>query len=229
MAFTSSISKTLAERALFSGISTRSAIYAPANYLSSYRAFTQDRSEKKAIPSTTTLLKVDWLLQKITPLVLKSNIRDFIDICKEDVQLEDRVFSYKMEGRTALLTHIAKIRMYYRYLSPFNKVEWIGSCVYENEDVIIVLWRLSTLDSSFMSYFPTFITKKKPKLIVKEGAFDIQVDNQGHIMRIVNRPITASDREGAKSLAQMKRQYEEGRIRNEVNESRKEFDRQYHQ
>ncbi|CAI5440755.1 unnamed protein product [Caenorhabditis angaria] len=140
-------------------------------------------------PATQTLLRVDWMMQKLTPLVLKSNIRNFIDICKDDVQLEDRLFKYNLTSRAALMSHIAKIRMYYRYLSPFNKVEWIGSCVYENEDVIVVLWRLSTLESSFMSYFPSFLTKKEQKMIVKEGALDIHINKDGEVLRIVNRPV----------------------------------------
>ncbi|CAL2032259.1 hypothetical protein CAEBREN_00154 [Caenorhabditis brenneri] len=184
--------------------------------------------QKPPAPSTSTLLKVDWLLQKITPLILKSNVRDFLDICKEDVQFDDRVFSKNLSGKSQLMSHIAKVRMYYRYLSPFNKVEWIGSCVYENEDVIVVLWRLTTLDSSFMTYFPSFITKKENKMIVKEGAMDVQIDQDGHVLRIVNRPITASDREGAKSLAKMKEQQHEEHVRAEEKEMRKEFDRQYH-
>ncbi|KAF1765832.1 hypothetical protein GCK72_005785 [Caenorhabditis remanei] len=202
------------------------------SFQSSGFAFTRALSNQKpaisSAPSTSTLLKVDWLLQKITPLVLKSNVRDFIDICKEDVQFDDRIFSKKLNGRTQLMSHIAKVRMYYRYLSPFNKVEWIGSCVYENEDVIVVLWRLTTLDSSFMTYFPSFITKKENKMIVKEGALDVRIDQSGHVLQIVNRAITASDREGAKSLAKLKEQQYQEEVRNEEKEMRKEFDRQYH-
>uniref|UniRef100_A0A8R1HSE2 Uncharacterized protein n=1 Tax=Caenorhabditis japonica TaxID=281687 RepID=A0A8R1HSE2_CAEJA len=198
----------------------------PQNAPQIQRSFSEEKT--KATPSTATLLKVDWLLQKITPLVLKSNVRDFIDICQDDVRLEDRVFSYNLTGRTALMSHIAKVRMYYRYLSPFNKVEWIGSCVYEDEDVIVVMWRLSTLESSFMTYFPSFVTKKKTNMIVKEGALDVQINEQGHVLKIVNRAITASDREGAKSLAKIKEEQAEARIREEEKEMRKEFDRQYH-
>ncbi|EGT48327.1 hypothetical protein CAEBREN_17616 [Caenorhabditis brenneri] len=65
-------------------------------------------------------------------------------------------------------------------------------------------------------------------MIVKEGAMDVQVDQDGNVLRIVNRPITASDREGAKSLAKMKEQQHEEHVRAEEKEMRKEFDRQYH-
>uniref|UniRef100_A0A1I7UUG6 AbrB/MazE/SpoVT family DNA-binding domain-containing protein n=1 Tax=Caenorhabditis tropicalis TaxID=1561998 RepID=A0A1I7UUG6_9PELO len=65
-------------------------------------------------------------------------------------------------------------------------------------------------------------------MIVKEGALDVQINQEGHVVRIVNRPITASDREGAKSLAKMKEQQYEEHVRVEEKEMRKEFDRQYH-
>ncbi|CAB3410926.1 unnamed protein product [Caenorhabditis bovis] len=186
------------------------------------------QNAKSELPPTEILLKVDWLLQNLTPLVLKSNVRNFIDICHDDVVFEDRIFKYNLTGRQALMSHIAKIRLYYRYLSPFNKTEWIGSCVYENEDAVVVLWRLSTLDSNFLAYFPSFITKREQKIITKEGALDVHVDKEGRVRRIVNRMITASDREGAKSLAKLKAEQEEARIKAEEKEMRREFDRQYH-
>ncbi|CAD6196643.1 unnamed protein product [Caenorhabditis auriculariae] len=186
-----------------------------------------NRKENGNLPTKETLLRIDWLLEKVAPLVLKSHVRNFIDICKEDVQLEDRLFNYKVSSRSALMTHIAKIRLYYRYLSPFNKVEWIGSCVYENEDVVVVLWRLQTLESSFLSYFPSFITKKEQKLITREGALDVHVDSAGNVYKIVNRAITASDREGAKALAKIKATQESARQKEEEKEMRKEFDRQF--
>ncbi|VDK46553.1 unnamed protein product [Cylicostephanus goldi] len=182
---------------------------------------------------------VDWLLEHVvsylfpyltsfsnllrqTPGILKTRLKPFFDICLDDVSFEDKLYNYKLSRKSQLLTHIAKIRLYYRYRSPFNKVERIGSCIYENEDVIVLLWRLSTLESSFWAYFPSFLTKKEPKLVTAEGALDIHVNRDGFIYKIVNRKITASDREGAKVMEAIKAEQEAIRIKAEEKALRRE-------
>ncbi|KAK6047133.1 hypothetical protein COOONC_15363 [Cooperia oncophora] len=125
------------------------------------------------VPSKETLFRVDWVLEHLlflygvevcivqTPAILKSRLKPFFDICLEDVSFEDKLYNYKFTSKSQLFTHIAKLRLYFRYRSPYNKVERIGSCIYENEDVIVLLWRLSTLESNFWTYFPSFITKRE--------------------------------------------------------------------
>ena len=56
--------------------------------------------------------------------------------------------------------------IFFTIFTNLIQVERIGSCVYEGEDVVVVLWRLSTLESSAMSYLPAFITKKEVCLFV---------------------------------------------------------------
>ncbi|KHJ99482.1 peptidase M16 inactive domain protein [Oesophagostomum dentatum] len=185
------------------------------------RHYCSSQQSTSGIPSKETLLRVDWLLEHVTPGILKSRLKPFFDICVDDVSFEDKLYNYKLSRKSQLLTHIAKIRLYYRYRSPFNKVERVGSCIYENEDVIVLLWRLSTMESSFWTYFPSFITKKEPKLITSEGALDIHVNKDGYIYKIVNRKITASDREGAKVMEAIKAEQEELRAKAEEKEMRR--------
>ncbi|CAI4226912.1 unnamed protein product [Auanema sp. JU1783] len=198
---------------------------ASASHVAFKEEGTSSKVDLKVVPSKETLLRVDWLLEHLTPGILKSRLKAFFDICKEDVVFEDRLYNYNLSQRSQLAYHIAKIRMYFRYLSPYNKVERIGSCVYEGEDVIVLLWRLSTLESSFVSYFPSFITKKEPKINVSEGALDIFLTPEGKIHKMVNRKITASDREGARAMEKIKEERkkfeekeEEKKIRKELNE-----------
>ncbi|EPB80523.1 hypothetical protein ANCCEY_00420 [Ancylostoma ceylanicum] len=120
----------------------------------------------------------------VTPGILKSRLKPFFDICLDDVTFEDRLYNYKLSRKSQLLTHIAKIRLYYRYLSPFNKVE--------------------------------------PKVITVEGALDIHVNAEGYIYKIVNRKITASDREGAKVMETIKAEQEEARRKAEEKELRRQ-------
>ena len=103
-------------------------------------------------------------------------------------------------------------------------MEHVGSCVYEGEDVVVVLWRLSTLQSSLISYFPSFITKKEPQITTVEGALDVHINKDGYIYKIVNRKVTASDREGAKVMREFKEQAEEQRRREAEKEQRREAD-----
>lgn len=181
-------------------------------------------SSDSAAPTKETLLRIDWLVEHLTPGILKSRLKPFFDICKDDLIFDDRVYKYNLSSRTQLLSHIAKIRMYYRYLSPYNKVEHLGSCVYEGEDVIVLLWRLSTLESNFWSYFPSFLTKKEPKINTMEGALDIHVTKDGLIYKIINRKVTASDREGARVLAKIKETQEAARKKEEDKKMKEELE-----
>uniref|UniRef100_A0A1I7XUP1 FACT complex subunit n=1 Tax=Heterorhabditis bacteriophora TaxID=37862 RepID=A0A1I7XUP1_HETBA len=159
---------------------------------------------KPLLPSKETLLRIDWMLEHIVPRALTSRLTSFFSLCEDNVLFDDRLYNYKLSQKSRLSSHIAKVKLYYRYLSPYNKIERIGSCIYEGEDVIVLLWRLSTLESNIWSYIPSFITKKEPKICTVEGALDIHVLPNGFIYKIINRKITASDREGAKVMADIK-------------------------
>ncbi|KAK5971030.1 hypothetical protein GCK32_003515 [Trichostrongylus colubriformis] len=186
------------------------------------RQYCSAQQQSTNVPSKETLFRVDWLLEHLTPAVLKSRLKPFFDICLDDVSFEDKLYNYKFSRKSQLFTHIAKIRLYFRYRSPYNKVERIGSCIYENEDVIVLLWRLSTLESSIWTYFPSFITKREPKINVVEGALDIHVNHDGYVYKIVNRKITASDREGAKVMETFKAEQEVKRKKQEDKELRRQ-------
>uniref|UniRef100_A0A0M3I6G6 TIP41-like protein n=1 Tax=Ascaris lumbricoides TaxID=6252 RepID=A0A0M3I6G6_ASCLU len=173
---------------------------------------------------------------------MKAPMRALLTVTNDDVVFEDRIFNYNFVGKSKLSAHIAKVRAYYRYLSPYNKVEasffdffelvyfcWgtyprLGSCIYEGEDVIVVLWRLSSLRSSFLSYLPKLFTKREDKMDVVEGAMDVHVTKDGQIYKIVNRKITASDLEGAKVMAEMKKEIDEESLKKERRKWIRELD-----
>lgn len=189
--------------------------------LTSCKGFSSNQQTLSSTPSKETLFRIDWLLENVVPRTLKTGIRPFFDICLDNVSFEDKLYKHKFSTKSQLLMHLAKIKLYYRYRSPFNKVERIGSCIYENENVIVLLWRLSTLQSSIWTYLPSFITRKEPKMVSIEGALDIYVNGEGMVYKIVNRGITASDREGAKAMEVMKMEREDARKKMEAREIRR--------
>ncbi|PAV65212.1 hypothetical protein WR25_14535 [Diploscapter pachys] len=159
---------------------------------------------QKSLPKKETLLRIDWIVEHMIPKILKAPIQEFYSMCSPEVEFSDSLYNYNLRGRDVLSNHIAKMRIYFHYKSPFCKVERIGSSVYENDDVIVVLWRLSTLQSGLLSYIPKFISRREPKINTVEGASDLHVNADGFIYKIVNRKITASDREGARAMEKLK-------------------------
>ncbi|VDK20896.1 unnamed protein product [Anisakis simplex] len=91
----------------------------------------------------------------------------------------------------------------------------LGSCIYEGEDVIVIVWRLSSLRTNLMSYLPKLLTSRQDEMNVVEGALDVHVTKDGRIYKIINRKITASDLEGAKVMAEIKKEANEKRLRAE--------------
>ncbi|KAJ1346996.1 hypothetical protein KIN20_001929 [Parelaphostrongylus tenuis] len=181
---------------------------------SSYRGFCSSSSQQRdsfQLPSKETLFYVDWILENVVPNTLKTGILPFLDICLDDLSFEDRLYNHKFSKKSDLLMHVAKIKLYFRYRSPFNKVEKIGSCIYEDEDVVVLLWRLSTLQPSVWTYLPSLITRKEPKTIVIEGALDVHVNSEGMVYKMINRKITVSDREDAKAMEAMKTKTDDAR------------------
>ncbi|GMR29875.1 hypothetical protein PMAYCL1PPCAC_00070, partial [Pristionchus mayeri] len=198
----------------------------------SSRAFSAAPSEKRSVPTEShlpargTLMRVDWMLEHLLPGLMTKLVAPFMEMLVPDVQFEDKLYGYKLSSSEDLQTHIAKIRMYFRYKSPFNKVEYVGSCVYEGEDVVVLLWRLSYLESSLFplaALLPTFLTRKEPKIVTMEGALDMHVTKEGKVYKIVNRKVTASDLEGAKVMAALKKEQGDQKLAEEEREWRKQM------
>ncbi|KHN84778.1 hypothetical protein Tcan_06819 [Toxocara canis] len=176
------------------------------------------------LPTKELLFQIDWLFEFLVPGFMKTRLSPFLDITNDDVIFEDKIFNYNFVGKQQLTMHIAKVRAYYRYLSPYNKVERLGSCIYEGEDVVVILWRLSSLRSNFFSYLPKLLTKRQDKMDVIEGAMDVHISKEGRIYKIVNRKITASDLEGAKVMAEMKKEVDEEKAKAERRKWARQFD-----
>lgn len=184
----------------------------------------EGKSADPSLPSKELLFQIDWIFEVLVPAFMKAPMRALLTVTNDDVVFEDRIFNYNFVGKSKLSAHIAKVRAYYRYLSPYNKVERLGSCIYEGEDVIVVLWRLCSLRSSFLSYLPKLFTKREDKMDVVEGAMDVHVTKDGQIYKIVNRKITASDLEGAKVMAEMKKEIDEESLKKERRKWIRELD-----
>ncbi|KAI6202923.1 hypothetical protein M3Y94_00497000 [Aphelenchoides besseyi] len=151
------------------------------------------------------LLTTDWMLEGLMPNFFKSNLGVVFQRMALDVEFEDKIFGYKLRGSSDLNFHLMKVRAYFRYKSPYNKLEYLGSIVYEDHEVLTILWRLQSLKSSFMRYFPTFITGKQQEYRKWDGAMDFYVQSDGKIYKIINRPATDNDREAALKLSELKR------------------------
>ncbi|KAI6217276.1 hypothetical protein M3Y95_01224300 [Aphelenchoides besseyi] len=161
--------------------------------------------QKQQPPSKETLLTTDWMLEGLMPNFFKSNLGVVFQRMALDVEFEDKIFGYKLRGSSDLNFHLMKVRAYFRYKSPYNKLEYLGSIVYEDHEVLTILWRLQSLKSSFMRYFPTFITGKQQEYRKWDGAMDFYVQSDGKIYKIINRPATDNDREAALKLSELKR------------------------
>ncbi|KAK0407424.1 hypothetical protein QR680_019192 [Steinernema hermaphroditum] len=177
----------------------------------------------KELPSKELLLQVDWMMEVLVPGFMKSRLRPFFDIVSDDVHLQDKIYKYDVKGKAQLSAHVAKVRMYYRYMSPFNKVKYQGSCVYEGEDVITVLWKMETLKTNTWSYLPKFMTQQEPVIAETEGALDMHVTAKGEVYKLVNRTITKEDRDGAKVMDEVKKEQKELREQKAKKEAEKEL------
>uniref|UniRef100_A0A915PFV2 Uncharacterized protein n=1 Tax=Setaria digitata TaxID=48799 RepID=A0A915PFV2_9BILA len=79
-----------------------------------------------------------------------------------------------------------------RRLDFWSTHQKVGSCIYENSDAVVVLWRLMT------------VKLYHQQADVVEGALDIHLDKDGRIYKIHNRPITRNDYEHAAILSKLK-------------------------
>ncbi|VDK79688.1 unnamed protein product [Litomosoides sigmodontis] len=73
-----------------------------------------------------------------------------------------------------------------------SKFEKLGSCIYENSDVVVILWRMMA------------IKLYHQETDTVEGALDIHLNKDGRIYKINNRPVTRNDLEDASVLSKLK-------------------------
>ncbi|CAJ0577215.1 unnamed protein product, partial [Mesorhabditis spiculigera] len=178
------------------------------------------------LPTKEKLLSVDWIVEHQLPGLFKQPLTAFMNACDRNIALEDRLYNYNLTSKESLFKHIAKLRIYFRYKFPFVKVEHIGSCIYEGEDMVTILWRLTYLKSSFANYLPSFMTGRTQPMTVEEGAMDLHVHADGTIYKIVNRKLTAADREGSNIMKQLKLESQEERTEKMERHIRKEINQQ---
>lgn len=86
--------------------------------------------------------------------------------------------------------------------------------------MLTILWRLTSLKSNFLRYFPKFVTGKEvtfnaktiyyflfvqPEYQKVEGALDIYVGADDRIYKMINRLVTEKDLEESKKFADLKK------------------------
>uniref|UniRef100_A0A914PJF9 Uncharacterized protein n=1 Tax=Panagrolaimus davidi TaxID=227884 RepID=A0A914PJF9_9BILA len=162
-----------------------------------------DRQSKNA-PKKETLLTIDWILEGLTPQFMKARLQPIFEKMDPEVDFIDEVFGYQAKGVSQLGIHITKVRAYFRWKSPYNKTAHKGSYLFEDDNHIVLLWGLETMDSSFWTYFPSFITGRETPVRFLEGALHFTISPEGKITKIVNRKINERDIKLAKEFGDLK-------------------------
>uniref|UniRef100_A0A914YW74 Uncharacterized protein n=1 Tax=Panagrolaimus superbus TaxID=310955 RepID=A0A914YW74_9BILA len=170
----------------------------------SYQKFVQPNTPPKAVPKKETLLTIDWILQGLTPQFMKTRLQPIFEKMDPDLEFVDEIFGYRAKGVSQLGVHITKVRSYFRWKSPYNKTAHKGSYLFEDDKYVVLLWGLETMESSFWTYFPSFITGKETPVRYLEGALHFTVSPEGKITKIVNRKITERDIKLAKEFGDLK-------------------------
>uniref|UniRef100_A0A0K0FM80 Uncharacterized protein n=1 Tax=Strongyloides venezuelensis TaxID=75913 RepID=A0A0K0FM80_STRVS len=167
--------------------------------------------EKKEIavdnkPNTEQLVAIGNFTENLISKFFKESFTKFVKICADDVKFNDKIFNYNIVGRDNLSFHIAKIRFYYRYMSPYNKLEYKGSIIYENDNFLTVLWRINSLQPTWKNYLPQFMLKNQSTEKFIEGALEIYIDKDGQIFQLINRKLNDTDKTEAERLDLLKKQ-----------------------
>uniref|UniRef100_A0A0N4ZRU3 Uncharacterized protein n=1 Tax=Parastrongyloides trichosuri TaxID=131310 RepID=A0A0N4ZRU3_PARTI len=158
------------------------------------------------LPTKEQLLAIDWLTESLAPKFFKESLRPFFQFCLNDVIFEDKINNYNINGKGNLSIHVAKVRSYFRYMSPFNRCEHKGSIIYDNDDHFTFLYKIHSLESSWKTYMPQFLVQFRPKEKIFEGAMEIYMNKDGRIFKIINRIVTEDDRIYAEKLDKLKKQ-----------------------
>ncbi|KAL3990205.1 hypothetical protein ACH3XW_30795 [Acanthocheilonema viteae] len=154
--------------------------------------FTVANEEK--LPTKEHLFYVDWLTDVLVPGFL-SNRKEFLKfmkLCAKDIVYDDSIFNQHTEGIEKFVRCISLSKLYFNVMQATSKFEKLGSCIYENSDVVVVLWRMMA------------IKLYHQQTDTVEGALDIHLNKDGYIYKINNRPITRNDHEDASILSKLK-------------------------
>ncbi|VDK69773.1 unnamed protein product [Onchocerca ochengi] len=123
-----------------------------------------------------------------------STSADFTVTNEEKLPVKEHLFYMDCLTDTVRHRQIYKTYFAFQVILQFvaSDQQKLGSCIYENSDVIVVLWRMMTVK----------LYHQQTNIV--EGALDIHLDKNGRIYKINNRPITRSDREDAAVLSKLK-------------------------
>ncbi|KAM3728775.1 Uncharacterized protein ACO02O_05305 [Dirofilaria immitis] len=146
------------------------------------------------LPTKEQLFYLDSLTDIVVPGFL-SNHKQFLmfmKLCAKDIIYDDSIFSQHIKGIDKFMRRISLSKLYFSLMQTTCKFEKLGSCIYENSDVVVVLWRMMSVK----------LYHQQTDII--EGALDIHIDKNGRIYKINNRRITQNDREDASVLSKLK-------------------------
>ncbi|CAJ0957736.1 unnamed protein product, partial [Mesorhabditis belari] len=160
-------------------------------------------------PTKETLFRIEWIFDDQLPRLFKTGSGTLFNSFSRDVEYEDKLAGKRVVGRDNLASKLAQARFYYRFVSPFVKLEKVGSYFYENENALTFLWKLTTMESSFLSWFP--FAPRKQTLRTQEGVLDIYISENGLITRMVNRKMTCADKTAAIEMKNLMADAEETR------------------
>lgn len=152
------------------------------------------RITNEELPTKEQLFYVDFLTDTLVPGFLsnRKQFLKFMKLCTKDVVYSDSIFNQHTTGIDKFIRRISLSKLYFSLMQSSSKFEKLGSCIYENSDVIVVLWRIMT------------IKLYHQQTDIVEGALDIHLDKDGRIYKIKNRPVTRDDQNDASSLSKLK-------------------------
>lgn len=140
---------------------------------------------------------------------MKAPLSPLFEFFDPEVEFEDKIYGYKTKGISELGVHITKVRAYFRYKSPYNRPNYNGAYLFEKDNFVVLLWGLETLDSNIWTYLPSFITGRRVKPKILEGAMVFTLSPEGKVVKILNRPIEEKDRKLAEEFIKLKTQQTE--------------------
>ncbi|VDM10012.1 unnamed protein product [Wuchereria bancrofti] len=152
------------------------------------------RITNEELPTKEQLFYVDFLTDTLVPGFLsnRKQFLKFMKLCTKDVAYSDSIFNQHTKGIDKFIRRISLSKLYFSLMQSTSKFEKLGSCIYENSDVVVVLWRIMA------------IKLYHQQTDIVEGALDIHLDKDGRIYKINNRPITRNDQDDASALSKLK-------------------------
>ncbi|KAH7726877.1 Protein Y48E1C.4 a [Aphelenchoides avenae] len=171
------------------------------------------------------LLQVDYIVENTLRFFFQnaSKAPPIDSLVVKDVEFDDRIYGYSFKGLTNLRRHISKMKIYLRYKSAFNRVDHLGSAIYENEDVIVTLYKWKFMESHWASVKALL---QRPNYGTKEAVLDLHVNPDGRIYRIVNREATEQDRTDVASMNQIKAERAEAEEREKMKKAEEHWQKE---